>query len=148
MDISPAIKQSVALVVVKEDDPSKVLLVLRLRDDAEFPGLWGLPAASLQAAETLENVARRIGKQKLGVEVKVAYCMAAGRQDRSGYTLEMSLYKATLCGALPALPDPNEGPGDVSLYMRWKWGHPVELADSARRGSLCSRLLLESLDPS
>ena len=63
MGASKPKKRSVALVVVEEDDPSKVLLVWRPEDDEEFPGMWGLPAGSLRSNETYEEVARRIGTQ-------------------------------------------------------------------------------------
>ena len=145
MGDSRPIKQSVALAMAKGDEPSKVLLVRRPEDDRELPGAWGLPAASLRPGETPEEAARRIGLQKLGAEVRVGRRMNSGRQDRAGYILEMSLYGATLDRAVPDLPAGRGGDPGVTMYTAWRWGDPLELADSAGRGSLCSRLLLDSL---
>jgi ADP-ribose pyrophosphatase YjhB (NUDIX family) len=140
-----ATKQSVALAVAKGDDPSKVLLVRRPEGDRELPGAWGLPAASLLQEETPEAAARRIGVQKLGAEVRVGRRLGSARQDRAGYILEMSLYGAVLERGPLVLPTGRGGDPGVTLYTAWRWGDPLELADSAGRGSLCSRLLLDSL---
>ena len=139
------IKQSVALAVGQRNAPSSVLLVRRPDDDEEFPGMWGLPAASCRPGEAIQEAAQRIGVQKLGGGVKLGPRLGLGRQDRAGYTLAMSLYAATLDRACPNLA-PAQGRGrEVTLYAAWRWGDPRELADSARQGSLCSRLLIDSL---
>ncbi len=147
MNVANPLIRSVALALVKEDDPSRVLLVRRPEDDEDFPGTWGLPAASLRRGETFEDGAKRIGFEKLGVGVRVGGPINSGRQDRRGYTLMMRLYG----GSLEEPPkDPPvaaaAGPG-VTLYAGWRWGDPVELIASARRGSLCSQLLLERTGP-
>jgi len=149
-------KKSVALAIFKEDEPSRVLLVCRPTDDVEFPGMWGLPAASLHGSETYQKSALRIGAQKLGTQVRVGKSIGSGSQDRRDYTLEMYLYGASLDGALPVLPCATEkSPGitprippritpRVTMYVSWRWGILGELEESARRGSLCSQLLLEA----
>ena len=143
MSASKPTKRSVALAVVKENDRSKVLLVRRPEDDEEFPGMWGLPAASHGFDETCEDVVRPIGVQKLGVEVTIGDRMASGRQERGGYVLTMCLYNASLDGAVPVLPLAEIGTRGVTQYTGWRWGEQWELEDSARRGSLCSQLLLD-----
>lgn len=144
MSTSKPKKRSVALAVVKEDDPSKVLLVRRPEYDEEFPCMWGLPAASLHSNETHEEVARRIGVQKLGVEVRIGDQLGSSQQERGNYILIMCLYNASLDRAVPTLPLPAGGRRGVTLYTGWRWGEPWELEDSARRGSLCSQLLLDA----
>jgi ADP-ribose pyrophosphatase YjhB (NUDIX family) len=141
------IKRSVALAVVQRGAPRKVLLVRRPDDDEELPGIWGLPAASCRTGESYEVAARRIGPQKLGAEITLGECLATSAQVRAGYTLEMSLYSATLDQVVPSLPAGREAGQADTLYAAWRWGDPSELADSARRGSLCCRLLLETLPP-
>ncbi len=141
------IKRSVALAVVQRDAPGRVLLVRRPDDDEELPGVWGLPAASCRVGETLEAAARRIGPQKLGAGIVLGKRLAFGTQVRARYTLEMTLFSATLDQAVPSLPAGREEGGPVTLYAAWRWGDPRELADSARRGSLCGRLLMETLPP-
>ena len=140
-------KKSVALAILKADEPSKVLLVYRPEDDEEFPGMWGLPAASLLAGETYRKAALRVGTQKLGTDVRVGKSIGSGSQDRCNYSLKMRLYQAALPRDLPALPDTDRRPGitpEMTMYVSWRWGAAWELEEAARRGSLCSRLLLES----
>ena len=132
-------------MVVNGDDPSKILLVQRPKDDQEFPGMWGLPAASVGLGETPGQTARRIGTQKLGNEIKLGSRVASGRQLRPQYTLEMSLYQATLDRSQLSLPAGLDCGPKVTLYTMWRWGVPKDLIGSARQGSLCSQLLLEWL---
>jgi|TARA_Y100000294_G_C8461008_1_gene298605 ADP-ribose pyrophosphatase YjhB (NUDIX family) len=139
------VKWSVALAVVQSGAPWKVLLVRRPDDDEELPGMWGLPAASCRTGETLEIAARRIGPLKLGAGIILGKQLASGKQVRASYILEMSLFAATLDQAAPSLSAGREKGRAVTLYADWRWGDPRELADSARRGSLCCRLLMEAL---
>ena len=145
MDASTAVKRSVALAVVNGEDPSKILLVQRPEDDREFPGMWGLPAVSLGPGETPGQAARRIGSQKLGTEVRLGSKVGSGRQQRSWYTLEMSLYEATLDRSSLTLPAGHSRGPRVTLYTGWRWGAPQDLTSSALQGSLCSQLLLDWL---
>ncbi len=147
VDVSIPIKRSVALAVAQVGAPGNVLLVRRPDDDEELPGMWGLPAGSCRKGETFEAAARRIGPQKLGAGIILGERLAFGTQVRAQYTLEMSLYSATLAQAVPSLPAGRETGRAITLYAAWRWGDPAELADSARRGSLCCRLLLETLPP-
>ena len=144
MTTSKPKKRSVALAVVKRDQPVQVLLVQRPEDDEEFPGLWGLPAASLHSTETYEEALQRIGVQKLGVEVRIGDRIGFGRKEVGGFVLSMCLYSASLDRVLPTLPLTNGQCQGVTLYTSWRWGEPPKLEDAARRGSLCSRLLLDA----
>ena len=141
------VKQSVALAVTGRNDGSRVILVRRPVDDAEFPGMWGLPAASCRNGETPEQAAQRVGAHKLGVPVALGDVLAQGEQQRPGYLLSMTLFQARLVGQEPKLPSSYAEAGDSkagssTLYTGWRWGEPGELDDSARKGSLCSQLLL------
>ena len=146
MGASKPVKRSVALAVVSGDDPSKILLVQRPEDDQEFPGMWGLPAASLGPGETPERAANRIGSQKLATEVRLGPKVACGRQQRSRYTLEISLYQARIDRSPTTLPAGHSGGPRVTLYTGWRWGAPRDLTGSALRGSLCSQLLLDWIE--
>ena len=134
--------------MVNGHDRSKILLVQRPEDDQEFPGIWGLPAVSLGLGETPGEAARRIGPQKLGTEVRLGYRVASGKQKRPEYTLEMSLYEATLDRLPPTLPVKPSFGTRVTLYTGWRWGVPQDLRVPALRGSLCSQLLLDWLGAS
>ncbi len=136
-------KHSVALAIRSEARPGKVLFVRRPDDDAEFPGMWGLPAASCRLGETHEDAALRVGDQKLGARLVLGERLARGRQRRGEYLLLMSLYEARLEEGEPQLQTAGESEG-VTLYTDWRWGNPDELLESAAQGSLCSQLLLEN----
>ena len=132
---------AVALVVHCPDDAGLLLAVRRPEDDAELPGLWGLPAATLREDETVEDAARRIGEMKLGADVEPGEVVARGSQQRPAYLLEMALLTAKLRDpdSRPRLLAP---PALSTAYADWRWARPDILAEAARRGSLCCRLLL------
>ena len=143
------VKQSVALVLANQGDLSQVLLVLRPDSDNEFPGMWGLPAGSLKPGETLEDVVRRIGSRKLGIDVNLGPQLGFGAQERPEYILEMTLLRAIperhSNGISVDTPTPKGVNAGLTLYADWRWGDPMELESSAQSGSLCSKLLLDRL---
>ncbi len=142
------VKQSIALAVSGVNGGRRVILVQRPLDDAEFPGMWWLPAASCRHGETQEQAAQRVGVHKLGVPLVLGGVLAQGEQKRPGYQLKMTLFQARLAGREPRLPFEvrearhPEATG-TTLYSDWRWGERGELQDSARKGSFCSQLLLE-----
>lgn len=138
------IKRSVSLAIFKKDAPNKLLLVKRPEDDADLPGLWGLPAASCRPGESLSDVAERIGHEKLGTKLTLGKLLRKGTQDRDDYILEMGLYLASLDGE-PSLPKTSPEGASTTLYDDWRWGTQKALEPSADKGSLCSQLLLEHL---
>mgnify|MGYP001462783442 FL=1 len=138
------VKHSIALAVTEVGQPDRVILVCRPLHDEDFPGMWGLPAASCKNRENLHMAAARVGIQKLGVALEVGPVLATGTQQRPGYNLEMTLFEAQLTGSRPALPQVDESGEGPTLYTDWRWGEAEDLGDSAEKGSLCSQLLLEN----
>ena len=138
-------KHSVALAVRRGSPDTDVLLVLRPEHDDEFPGMWGLPAASCRDGESEMEAARRIGTQKLGAPVEIRNTLGTGSQVRQSYVIEMTLLEAVLTGPLSG-PSPTVGGVDQgrreTLYAAFRWGPASDLTVSAAGGSLCSRLLL------
>lgn len=143
-DPSPATKplrQAVAVAVHPPGRPDRVLTVLRPDDDPELPSTWGLPAGTLRGAEDWEEAARRVGRQKLGVELAVGEVVGEDRTERSSYILHMREYRAEVAsGGPPEVPQPHEG----TQYRNWRWSGPEGLEEAARLGSLCSRIFLAS----
>ena len=144
MPVTSVKKRSVALAVHPQDDGSRVLLVRRPDDDDDFPGAWGLPAATCIAPETLEDAARRIGQFKLGVDVQLGRVIGSGVQERDDYVIEMHLFEAWLDGMDPKLAVDSEDSG-LTYYASWRWGKSSDLVESACMGSLCSRVLLDAI---
>jgi 8-oxo-dGTP pyrophosphatase MutT (NUDIX family) len=131
------LKQSISLVI---EGPRGLLLVRRPDDDEELPGLWGLPAASLEEGETEEAAVRRAGRAKLGVEVRELRPVGEATGERLAYRIRMRDWEAEIVSGNPAVPQP--GPG--TQYDELRWGDATELAPAARAGSLCCRILLDS----
>jgi ADP-ribose pyrophosphatase YjhB (NUDIX family) len=136
------VKESVALLIEPPDAAGSAtwLLVRRPPDDDELAGVWGLPAGSLRPGETLETLVRRVGLDKLGVELRPGATLAEGDRDRPGYRLRMRLCAAELVVGEPAVPQPTPG---VTQYCDWVWGTARALVPGAAAGSLCCALALE-----
>jgi 8-oxo-dGTP diphosphatase len=134
-------KRSISLAIRDPLRPGAVLIVQRPDDDDDLPGVWGLPAASLQPDEDWQDAALRAGRDKLGVELRIERLLEEGSLERASYTLEMRLFQATIASGTPRAPCAVAG---VTQYQAWCWGTPAELRPAAGRGSLCSRLYLRS----
>jgi 8-oxo-dGTP diphosphatase len=130
-------KLSVSLVI---EGPEGVLLVRRPDDDESLPGVWGLPAASLQPGESERDALMRAGREKLGVEVEPLRPIESERSERA----LMHDWAARIAAGKPSVPQPGGG----TQYVDWCWGDPSELAPAARAGSLCARAYLRSLGSS
>jgi ADP-ribose pyrophosphatase YjhB (NUDIX family) len=131
------LKQSVALVI---EGPAGLLLVRRPEGDEDLPGLWGLPAASLEQGESEEEAVRRAGRAKLGVAVRPIRVLGEAVGERPGYRIRMRDWEAEILSGSPAVPQPGAG----TQYDELRWGDAAELVPAARAGSLCSRVLLST----
>lgn len=106
----------------------------------ELPGVWGLPAVTLQDGETPEQGVRRLGAEKLSVELTPLRPLAEGEQQRDDYVLQMTVYEASP-GGEPILP-PRTAEATSTLYVDTGW-LPVEaFQEAADKGSLCCQLFL------
>ena len=120
-------KHSVAVLVVHGD---RILAVRRPDDDDELPGIWGLPAGTCRGSETVEDVIRRIGQDKLGVILHPVRRLESGSQLRSAYKLNMELWEATMA--------------DTPSRSEWRWTTFDLLEPGAAKGSLCCALAIKS----
>ena len=134
-------KRSVSLVI---EGPAGVLLVRRPDDDADLPGVWGLPAASLREGESEREALLRVGRDKLGVEVESFEPIGEDEAERADHRIEMRDWSARIAAGAPAVPQAREG----TQYVEWRWGDPAELGPAARAGSVCARVLLRALGSS
>jgi ADP-ribose pyrophosphatase YjhB (NUDIX family) len=131
------LKQSVSLVI---EGPAGLLLVRRPRDDEDLPGLWGLPAASLEEGESEEEAVRRAGRAKLGVAVRPIRALGEAVGERPGYRIRMRDWETEILSGSPVVPQPGAG----TQYDELRWGDAAELVPAARAGSLCCRVLLST----
>ncbi len=118
-------KRSVAVLVRKGDN---VLTVRRPDDDDELPGIWGLPAGTYRQGETLETLVERIGRDKLGVDLRPLEVLVRGSQERTNYILNMELVETEMDG--------------FPHRCQWRWALPDALKLGQGRGSLCCDLAL------
>ena len=134
-------KESVAVVIRKPQEAASILTVLRPENDEDLPNVWGLPAATLRPGEDWESAIKRVGLEKLGVQLRVGNEIQRGSTERRDYRLQMRLYEAEIMRGTPFVPQPDDA---FTQYAKWKWGSIEDLRPAAQRGSLCCRLLLKS----
>src|SRR5438105_3870406 len=94
-------KHSVAVIV---SNGLSILAIRRPDDDDELPGIWGLPAGTCVNEETVADVIMRIGREKLGVELKAQRQLHFGQSGSS----EISSAHGTLGGFDDRYSDPSE----------------------------------------
>lgn len=135
------VKDSIAFVVYNADR-SAFLIVQRPTDDENFPDFWSLPSVLLRAGESFDAAVVRLGKEKLGVDVVVGDLLGEGEIEREDYVLHMREYEAVITKGEPSVPQPYP---DVIQYQAFRWGQADDLSEAAKKGSLCSRLYLESM---
>ena len=134
-------KESVAVVIRNPLEPELVLTVLRPEDDEDLPNVWGLPAGTLRPGEEWEAAVRRVGLEKLGVQLEVVKELERGSAERRNYRMQMRLYEAKIVKGTPFVPQPDDA---FTQYTKWKWGKGSDLQPAAQRGSLCCRLYLRA----
>ena len=120
------------------EDARGLLIVRRPDDDESLPGMWGLPAVSLEPEESDRDAVVRAGRVKLGVELSPLHPIGEDEAERTDYVLVMRDWRARLARGEPAVPQPRPG----TQYVELRWGTPSELEPAARAGSLCCRVVL------
>ena len=134
------LKRSIAVAV--RDAGGRLLVVKRADDDESLPGVWGLPAATSYDGEDAAATVARIGRQKLGVTLRLGAHVGTESDDRTGYAIRLDEYTAEVTGGTPEAPQPDTS---VSQYATCAYvTDPAILREAARRGSLCSRIYLRS----
>jgi len=138
---STDVRRAVAVVVRRDDG---LVLAVKRPDEPgeELPGVWGLPATTLGDGEAHEDAVQRIGREKLGAGLTPGRLVGAGEQRRTGYTLRMTVYEASIAGKprLPARMADNE----ATLYEALDWLPEASFREAASRGSLCCRVFLDA----
>lgn len=135
------IRYSVAAVIRRWGEDDEFLAVQRPPDDERLPDAWGLPAVSLRPGELPEAGLRRVGREKLGVELEPLRLIGIRSMDRGDYELILMDIEA---GILAGDPSVFAAKTRSTRYVAQRWTADLGLLrDAARRGSLCCRILLE-----
>jgi 8-oxo-dGTP pyrophosphatase MutT (NUDIX family) len=136
-------KQSV-VIIIWNSNRTKVLLVRRPLDDDNFPGYWGLPAASKEKSDqNWEEVAKRAGRIKLGVKVEVVKYLGEDIINRGNFILRLRDYEVKIVKGKPKVPQLFKG---VTQYTEVKYTSNIRsMIKAAQKGALCSRIFLKSI---
>lgn len=139
---SPGLPLKRSIAVAVHDERGRLLVVRRADDDDSLPGVWGLPAATPYDGESTADTIARIGRQKLGVDLRPGERVGEDRAARADHLLRLEEYTATVVGGTPTAPQAD---ASVSQYAACAYvTDPGILRDAARQGSLCSRIYLRS----
>ncbi len=128
-------------IVIFDEKHEKVLTVQRPVDDAALPGHWGFPAATRKNPdESWEDLARKAARTKLGVEIEIVRDMGEDFIDRGSYYLRLRDFECRIIQGEPKVPQAD---ASVTQYIAMKYADDYEpLKESARNGSLCTRIFL------
>ena len=129
--------------IIYNKDRSMILSVKRPSNDRNLPNVWGLPAGTVKKGENSEDAVLRSGIEKLGVKLKIIKELNEGNIERKDHILHMKLYEVEIIEGEPKVKQPYP---KVTQYQKWRWEKPDSLKKAAAKGSLCSRLYLESLN--
>ena len=135
------IKKAVSLVIY-DSLKEKVLAVMRGSEDKYLPNTWSLPSGYVDEEESLESAVIRAASQKLGVEVRPVKVLGSGSVDRTGGTLQMTLYEVEIMLGTPMVPQPIP---DVTQYDFCEMVLPKQLEDAAKKEVLSCVLYLKNI---
>ena len=82
----------VAAVIAREDR----YLITQRRPTAVLAGLWEFPGGKVEEGESETAALLREVRERVGVSVTVGACIARRTHDYDGYSVDLSLYQATL----------------------------------------------------
>jgi 8-oxo-dGTP diphosphatase len=82
----------VAAVIPREDR----YLITQRRPTAVLGGLWEFPGGKVEVGESEEDALRREIRERVGVDVEVGACIARRSHQYDGYSVDLTLYQASL----------------------------------------------------
>lgn len=135
-------KFAIAAILMDSKDANEILAVKRPPNDESLPDVWGLPAVTVKDGELPEDAVRRLGVEKLSTKIEPISYIGIKRADREKYELILMDIKAELKGVEPSVKNATT---TGTKYVDQKWTNDyVIFKEAAEKGSLCSRILLES----
>jgi 8-oxo-dGTP diphosphatase len=90
----------VAAVIPHEDR----YLITQRRPTAVLGGLWEFPGGRVEEGESEADALIREVSERVGVEVTVGACIARRSHEYDGYSVDLSLYQATIVGQAEPKP--------------------------------------------
>ncbi len=132
------LKHTVSIIMKNEE--GKTLFALRSPNKTSYPLTWSLPSAYVIEGETFEDTCMRIGRTKLGVELKVISVINEGHgvKDRGDHKIFMHDYEARVVSGVPKVVSDD--------YVEMKWEVPEVQFKSMKEMGDCCRLYKEYLE--
>lgn len=128
------IKHAVS-VIIRDND--KTLFALRSPNKKRFPLTWSLPSYFVNEEETHNEAIKRIGKEKLGIELMPLRLLNEGYGERDDFRLFMHDYEAKVISGIPRLNSDD--------YVDLCWEEPVSFLSKIPIKGECTRLYDEYL---
>jgi len=139
--MSKRVDYVVAVILKNKHTPDEFLVVHRPADDPDHRDEWGLPATTLKPGELPEEAALRVCREKLGCEATPERFLGIMFQRRNSYDIFLMDVEMELASEAEA--DVHKANTEGTAYVDQKWTNdPMDLMDSARRGSCCSSIFL------
>ncbi len=135
-------KFSIAVALINPVNNIEVLAVKRPENDDALPNVWGLPAITPKSGELPEAAVRRLGLEKLSADIVAKSLIGVRDIERVGYKLILMDLEALLVDGVPTVEN-AQSDGTVYSDLLWTSDYSIFL-EAARKGSLCSRIFLES----
>lgn len=129
------VKHAISLVI--KNNENETLFALRSEKKDSYPLVWSLPSAFIHENESPGDTVKRIGKTKLGVELKPKKLINEGTSDRGTFTLFMHDYEAEVVSGTPEVVSDD--------YIELKWEIPSVQFESMDEMGDCCRLYKEYL---
>lgn len=135
-------KFAIAAVLYNPKNSLEVLAVKRPDTDKELPNVWGLPAVIVQEGELPEDAIRRLGIGKLSTTIEPISYIGIKRIERDTHELILMEIQSELKGGEPSIENATT---KGTKYVDQQWTSDYNLfKEAASKGSLCSRVFLES----
>lgn len=128
------IKHAVSVVIRNN---SKTLFALRSPNKKRFPSTWSLPSYFVIEGELDSDTIKRIGRDKLGVQLEPVRLLNEGYGERDEFTLFMHDYEVAIVGGIPHISSDD--------YTELSWEEPASFLKTISAKGECTRLYEEYL---
>jgi len=122
-------------VIIRDND--KTLFALRSSNKKRFPLTWSLPSYFIGEGETYNETIKRIGKDKLGVDLEPLGLLNEGYGERDDFILFMHDYEAKITNGAPRINSDD--------YVKLSWEEPESFLLTIETKGECTRLYEEYL---
>lgn len=133
---------AIAVVIQNPVNPLEVLAVKRPPTDAALSNVWGLPAIIVENGELPEDAVRRLGIEKLSTDIEPASYVGIARSEKEEHELILMEIEAKLKGPAPSVESATTT-GTKYVDQQWTSDYSI-FKDAASKGSLCTKIFLES----